>query len=97
MLATAGLLLSTIGAAIAQTASSTTFDCGAKTINAMETLICNSQELSSQDRELARTYQAALVKAGGQADRLKAEQRGWIKGRDECWMKASGSIRGKQA
>nr|WP_248920107.1 MliC family protein [Pseudomonas entomophila] len=51
----------------------------------MESLICQSQALSSQDRDLARTYKAALAKAGGQANRLKAEQRGWIKGRDECW------------
>lgn len=33
---------------------------------------------------MASTYNTALKKAGSQAKMLKAEQRGWIKGRNDC-------------
>ena len=36
------------------------------------------------DRELAKLYREALAKAPDR-NLLKAEQRGWIKGRNDCW------------
>ncbi len=67
------------------------FDC-AKAESSAETLICENTELAQLDRRIAARY-AAAVKAireldtgSSQAEKdLRATQRGWIKGRDECW------------
>jgi uncharacterized protein len=63
-----------------------TFDCGAVPDGSIESLICADAELGRLDRALDRVYRAALDTVGA-ADTasLKAEQRGWIKGRNECW------------
>lgn len=61
------------------------FKCSDKMSSSVEALICKNPDLASQDRKLAATYDAALKKAGDRSKTLKAEQRGWIKGRDECW------------
>lgn len=61
------------------------FKCSANLSSSIETLICASEALSAIDRQMASTYSAALKKAGSQAKMLKAEQRGWIKGRNDCW------------
>ena len=67
------------------------FDC-AKAGSSAEELICADPALAALDREMAATYRSALDAAetldAGAADAaaaLKAMQRGWIKGRDECW------------
>lgn len=66
------------------------FDC-AKAEGAVQELICQDEGLAALDRELGEVYEAALAKAGDDAPKLlRAEQRGWIKGRDECW-KAEGA------
>jgi uncharacterized protein len=54
--------------------------------SAVEEMICNDRELSAQDRKLAEVYAMATEKAVNEHPPvLKAEQRGWIKGRNECW------------
>jgi uncharacterized protein len=77
-------------AASAARAEGPSFDC-AKAGTAAETLVCGDAELAALDRRVAAVYRDALEATEGMADRaeakagLKAEQRGWIKGRDECW------------
>ncbi len=61
------------------------FDCS-KASGSIEELICKDKELSSLDHKLARVYAEALKTATSEHPPvLKAEQRGWIKGRNECW------------
>jgi len=61
------------------------FDC-AKAQGQVEKLICSDASLASRDRKLDEVYKAAVAKAkGGLLNTLRAEQRGWVKGRDECW------------
>ncbi|WP_104912345.1 lysozyme inhibitor LprI family protein [Pseudomonas sp. LG1D9] len=69
----------------AQAQTGPSFKCSANMASSVETLICSSEGLASLDRQMASTYSAALKKAGSQAKMLKAEQRGWIKGRNDCW------------
>ncbi len=52
----------------------------------IEAMICEDKELSALDRKLSGVYAAASKKAANERPpQLKAEQRGWIKGRNECW------------
>ncbi|MBU3069664.1 DUF1311 domain-containing protein [Aestuariicella sp. G3-2] len=67
------------------------FDCQ-KAQGSIETLVCKEPELAELDRKMDTVYQAALAAAKSLDDRperavkyLKASQRGWIKGRNECW------------
>ena len=72
-------------AAIAQPPS---FDCR-KALSSAEKRVCEQPALASLDRKLAHTYRAASARAGNTMQAtLKAEQRGWIKGRDDCWKAA---------
>lgn len=64
------------------------FDCNKLGQNpaAAERLICEDAELAALDRQLAKVYSGAREKAHNEhPPMLKAEQRGWIKGRNECW------------
>lgn len=70
---------------------SPTFDCN-KAEGEVEKLICGDPELIDLDHKLADTYRQALAEASSldaKADEavknLKAIQRGWIRGRNECW------------
>jgi uncharacterized protein len=66
------------------------FDC-AKADGEVEELVCQDEGLATLDRKLDEVYKAALAKATNEHPPvLKAEQRGWIKGRNECW-KAQGA------
>ena len=66
------------------------FDCS-KATGEVEELICQDEELAALDRKLDEVYGAAMAKArDGMPQQLRAEQRGWIKGRNECW-KAQGA------
>jgi uncharacterized protein len=68
-------------------AAEPSFDCAAAGSDA-ETAICADAGLAALDRELARLYGLALADADLDAERrasLQATQRGWIKGRDDCW------------
>jgi uncharacterized protein len=62
------------------------FECTAVEAGSIEAMICADDELSAQDRDLAAVYSAASARATNeQPPVLKAEQRGWIKGRNDCW------------
>ena len=51
----------------------------------VEALICADRQLSALDRKLSDVYAAASKQATSERPPvLKAEQRGWIKGRNEC-------------
>ncbi|MCA0870843.1 MliC family protein [Seohaeicola saemankumensis] len=63
------------------------FDCS-KAESSAEEAVCASDDLTALDRELARLYGLAVNGPNMSEDRLKelrAYQRGWVKGRDECW------------
>lgn len=80
-------LIPLVGWAWAAMAEGPAFDC-AKAEHDAETAVCDSPALSELDRELARLYGLALDGAHMSEDRVReltAMQRGWIKGRDDCW------------
>jgi uncharacterized protein len=59
------------------------FDC-AKAESEAETMVCADYGLAALDNRLAVVYASELKKSGASKD-LAATQRGWVKGRDECW------------
>ena len=70
-------------------ATAPSFACNNVKSGSIEATICDDEVLSDIDRKLAAVYAAALKKAESQRPSLlKAEQRGWIKGRNECWQAA---------
>ncbi len=87
-------LLGALGVALAtpaQAQDGPAFDC-ARAATAAEEFICGDGGLSRLDRLVAERFAAALDAARGldagaavAEDGLRADQRGWIKGRDECW------------
>jgi uncharacterized protein len=80
-----GLLLSLPTPARAQ-AEGPNFDCRKAGTRTVPQLICQDAALSSLDRQLAVVYSAAVKKAVNERPPvLRAHQRGWIKGRDDCW------------
>jgi uncharacterized protein YecT (DUF1311 family) len=85
-----GLVAAAGGVPMAVQAEGPTFDCS--TVKAdVEKLICSDAALAALDRKLDAAYKAALAKAhaGPLVRQLRQEQRGWTKGRDDCW-KANG-------
>jgi uncharacterized protein len=78
------------GAAVGSTlAAGPSFDCGKVEKGSIEALICKDNELSALDLRMAVAYDAAAKKAvNDNPPVLKAEQRGWIKGRNDCWKEA---------
>jgi uncharacterized protein len=49
-------------------------------------MVCKDKGLAALDRKLAEVFAAASKKAVNEhPPLLKAEQRGWIKGRNDCW------------
>lgn len=67
-------------------AAEPSFDCTKVENNSIEQLICNDDGLAALDRQMAAVYNAASARATNEHPPvLKAEQRGWIKGRNECW------------
>lgn len=76
------------GVAEAQGATvSPSFDC-AKASSDAEKLVCSDPLLAALDSEVTRLYalakNASQAPAAAQAE-LQTLQRGWIKGRDDCW------------
>jgi len=84
--ATAGLVLLGATAAALASEQGPSFDCSDVEAGSIEALVCTDEELSALDRSLAEAYAAASAKAVDEHPPLfQAEQRGWIKGRDDCW------------
>ena len=74
-------------AAMSAAGARPSFAC-AKASSGMEKLVCDDGQLAVLDREVARLY--GLAEAGAQDTpaqlaELRTIQRGWIKGRDDCW------------
>lgn len=79
-------LLALLGTSAAQ-AADPSFDC-AKAASSAEEAVCANPDLAALDRELARLYDLASKGPNMTPDRLaelRATQRGWVKGRDDCW------------
>lgn len=78
-----------MGLPLAAFAEGPTFNC-AKAQGEVEKLICGDASLAALDRKLDEVYKATSAKAEGKlATALREEQRGWVKGRNDCW-KANG-------
>lgn len=83
------LLAAAVGPA-ATWAQGPAFDC-AKAQGEVQQLICSDAGLAALDRKLDGVYKAALAKARDDVPQfLRGEQRGWLKGRDECWKAKEG-------
>ena len=67
-------------------AGAPSFACNSVKPGSIEAMVCADAELSNLDRKLAEVFAAASKKATNEHPPvLKAEQRGWIKGRNDCW------------
>lgn len=67
-------------------ATSPSFDCSKVKADSIEAMICHDDTLAALDRKMAEVYAEATNKAVNEhPPTLKAEQRGWIKGRNDCW------------
>ncbi|UHQ21866.1 MliC family protein [Lysobacter sp. 5GHs7-4] len=73
----------TIDKAAPPALSPPSFDC-AKAQSEAETLVCNDAELAALDRQLAKLWADTQARPNAPASET-AKQRGWVKGRDECW------------
>lgn len=83
LLALLGLPLATLQAA------EPSFSCTKVAAGSIEELICQTPALAELDQKMSDIYQQASAKAANQHPPvLKAEQRGWIKGRNDCWKAA---------
>ena len=64
------------------------FDCAAASTWGEE-LVCSDPELAQLDLRLQERFEAAILAAEAalpeDLSNLRATQRGWIKGRDDCW------------
>ena len=73
-------------------ATGPSYNCDKVEADSIEEMICKDNELSALDRKLSVIYSAAAKKATNEHPPvLKAEQRGWIKGRNDCCSR-SGDI-----
>jgi uncharacterized protein len=78
-------------AAVAAFVPPPSFDCAAPGLGEVETRICADSALATLDLRLDSVWIAALVRARGTAmpadwiADMRAYQRGWIGGRNECW------------
>ncbi|MBD8514074.1 MliC family protein [Photobacterium sp. CAU 1568] len=67
-------------------AAQPSFDCTGVADGSIEAMICQDEELAALDNQLSEVYKRAVAKATNEhPPTLKAEQRGWVKGRNECW------------
>lgn len=81
----ATILTALLLAAGAAWAASPSFDCGKAEAGGIEALVCADEGLAILDRRLAEVYAAAAARAGSEpTPSLQAEQRAWLKERDDC-------------
>ncbi|MFV0597535.1 MliC family protein [Shewanella sp.] len=70
----------------AMAAEKPSFDCSKVQAGSIEEIVCQDAGLTKLDQQLAEVYAQATDKAKNeQPPVLKAMQRGWVKGRNECW------------
>lgn len=82
----AGVLFAGACAVQAAPAAGPSFDCAKVVDGSIARMVCNDSALAALDRQLAAVYGQATQRATNERPpTLKAEQRGWVKGRDECW------------
>jgi uncharacterized protein len=70
----------------ALSAQEPSFDCD-KAVGAVEEMICADSTLASLDVRLSEVWHQVLARSQDNVDLdlIKAEQRSWVKGRNECW------------
>ena len=69
-------------------AATPSFDC-TKAHSAAEQPVCQDAGLAALDNELAALYPKAMNQLSAEQQKTeKAMQRGWIKGRNECWKES---------
>jgi uncharacterized protein len=62
------------------------FSCAKVAPGSIEAMVCADAGLSALDRRLAGVYARASKKAAKERQPvLRAEQSGWVKGRNDCW------------
>ena len=67
-------------------AADPSFHCSRIQKGSIEEMICKDDGLSVLDRKMAKVYAEASRKAVNEHPPvLKPEQRGWVKGRNDCW------------
>ena len=77
-------------------AATPSFDCK-KASGQVEELICKDDELAGLDNLMAKVFAESEKKASSEKDPeqivayLKTYQRGWAKGRNECWKATEGN------
>jgi uncharacterized protein len=84
-----GMALSALLAATQAQAGSPAFDCS-KATGTVQTMICADSALAALDVKLDGLWRQVLERSHDNPDlkTIKAIQRGWIKGRDDCWKSA---------
>ncbi|MFM4945202.1 MliC family protein [Aeromonas bivalvium] len=79
------LLGTLLFAPLLATAATPSFDC-AKAHSAAEQLVCQDAGLAALDNELAALYPKAIAEFSPEQQKSeRAMQRGWLKGRNDCW------------
>jgi uncharacterized protein len=83
------ILVASLALSPAAFAAQPSFTCTSQA-KEVEKLICTDAELAAMDVTMARLYKRVL-KNTPKADQqdLKAEQRGWLEGRNACWKAAN--------
>lgn len=62
------------------------FDCDQELNSSIEELVCRDSRLAALDQQMSEVFTAASKTEKAQNDKhFKARQRGWIKGRNDCW------------
>lgn len=62
------------------------FNCESKELGSIELLVCEDHELGELDSKLAAVFgQATKLSSTMKPSTLVPEQRGWVKGRNDCW------------
>lgn len=80
------IIVSVLVMALTASADGPSFDCSKVEAGSVEEMVCKDKSLSALDLKMAEVYKEASKKAVDEKPPvLKAEQRGWIKGRDDCW------------
>lgn len=80
------LALACSPASAGQPPAGPSFDCRKVEPGSIAALVCADAQLSALDRKLTAVYAAAAKQAAYEhPPTLRAGQRGWVKGRDDCW------------